>query len=88
MLGNVIPSTPQDAFIARVAVVRAGLPITVPALTVNRLCGSGLQAVVSGAQLIALGECELVVVGGAESMSNAPHYVTKARFAARWAMCR
>lgn len=80
VLGNVIPSTPADAYIARVAAVRAGIPVTAPALTVNRLCGSGLQALISAAQTIALGECDIALAGGAESMSNAPHYSTRSRF--------
>lgn len=80
VLGNVIPSMPADAYIARVAAVRAGVPAAASALTVNRLCGSGLQALVSAAQAIALGECDIALAGGAESMSNAPHYVTRARF--------
>lgn len=80
VLGNVIPSTPADAYIARVAAVRAGIPVEAAALTVNRLCGSGLQAVVSAAQAIALGECDVAAAGGAESMSRAPHYVTATRF--------
>ncbi len=79
VLGNVIPSTPADAYIARVAAVRAGIPAAASALTVNRLCGSGLQALISAAQAIALGECDVALAGGTESMSNAPHYVTRAR---------
>ena len=80
VLGNVIPSTPADAYIARVAAVNAGVPVTTPALTVNRLCGSGLQAIVSAAQGILLGEYEVAVGGGAENMSQAPFYVTDLRF--------
>ena len=80
VLGNVIPSIPKDAYIARVAAVEAGIPIEAPALTLNRLCGSGLQAIVSGAQMIALGECDVVVAGGAESMTRAPHHVAATRF--------
>lgn len=80
VMGNVIPTTPKDAYLARVAAVEAGVPIDAPALTVNRLCGSGLQAIVSAAQMIALGECEIAVAGGAETMSRSPHYVTAARF--------
>ncbi|ODP38466.1 beta-ketothiolase BktB [Sphingomonas turrisvirgatae] len=80
VLGNVIPSMPADAYIARVAAVRAGIPAAASALTVNRLCGSGLQALVSAAQAITLDECDVALAGGAESMSNAPHYVTRARF--------
>lgn len=80
VLGQVIPSGPQDAYLARVAAVNAGIPVRVPALTLNRLCGSGIQAIVSAAQMLALGECDIAVAGGAESMSNAPHYVNAARF--------
>lgn len=80
VLGNVIPSIPKDAYLARVAAVEAGIPIAAPALTLNRLCGSGLQAIVSGAQMIALGECDVVIAGGAESMTRAPHHVAATRF--------
>ena len=80
VLGNVIPSVPKDAYLARVAAVDAGIPIEAPALTLNRLCGSGLQAIVSGAQMIALGECDIVAAGGAESMTRAPHHVAATRF--------
>jgi len=79
VLGNVIPSQPSDAYVARVAAVKAGVPVEAPAMTVNRLCGSGLQAIVSAAQTLALGEAEVAVGAGAESMSNAPHHVLKAR---------
>jgi acetyl-CoA C-acetyltransferase len=79
VLGNVIPSQPADAYLARVAAVNAGVPVDAPAMTVNRLCGSGLQAVISAAQMLALGECEVAIGAGAESMSNAPHQVLKAR---------
>lgn len=80
VMGNVIPSEPKDAYLARVAAVDAGVPIEAPALTLNRLCGSGVQAIISAAQMIALGECDLAVAGGAESMSRSPHHVTAARF--------
>ena len=60
---------------ARHVGLKAGLPIEVPALTVNRLCGSGIQAVVSGAQIIQLGEAAVVLAGGIESMSQAPHVI-------------
>ncbi|MWV28685.1 acetyl-CoA C-acyltransferase family protein [Aurantiacibacter rhizosphaerae] len=79
VLGNVIPSQPSDAYVARVAAVKAGVPIEAPAMTVNRLCGSGLQAIVSAAQMLALGEAEVAIGAGAESMSNAPHHVLKLR---------
>jgi acetyl-CoA C-acetyltransferase len=80
VMGQVIPTMPQDAYLARVAAIKAGVPVAAPALTLNRLCGSGLQAIVSVAQMIALGECTFAVAGGAESMSRAPHHVTAARF--------
>src|SRR3546814_9057708 len=66
VLGQVIPSEPHDAYIARVAAVNAGIPIEAPALTVNRLCGSSVQSTISAAQMIALGECDIAVSGGAE----------------------
>ncbi len=69
---NVIPTEPRDAYIARVAAMEGGIPEEVPAMTVNRLCGSGLQAVVSAAQSILLGDAETALAGGAESMSRAP----------------
>ena len=80
VMGQVIPTRPQDAYLARVAALKAGIPHDVPALTVNRLCGSGLQAVISAAQLIAMGDADFAVAGGAESMSQAPHLVIDARF--------
>ena len=80
VLGQVIPSEPHDAYIARVAAVNAGIPIEAPALTVNRLCGSSVQSTISAAQMIALGECDIAVSGGAESMSRAPHVMTGARW--------
>ena len=80
VMGNVIPSTPKDAYVARVAAVNAGIDIAAPALTLNRLCGSGLQAVISAAQILALGECDIAVAGGAESMTQAPHVVSAVRF--------
>src|SRR3546814_1299590 len=80
VLGQVIPSEPRDAYIARVAAVNAGIPIEAPALTVNRLCGSSVQSTISAAQMIALGECDIAVSGGAESMSRAPHVMTGARW--------
>jgi acetyl-CoA C-acetyltransferase len=78
--GNVIPTGPRDAYLARVAAIRAGIPEEAPAMTLNRLCGSGTQAIVSAAQNIMLGDAELALAGGAEVMSRAPHYVQSARF--------
>lgn len=80
VMGNVIPTQPSDAYVARVAAVNAGIPVKAPAMTLNRLCGSGLQAIISAAQMVKLGECDIAIGAGAESMSNAPHLVTKARF--------
>jgi acetyl-CoA C-acetyltransferase len=80
VMGQVMPTAPQDAYLARVAAVKAGIPVSAPALTLNRLCGSGIQAIVSAAQMLTLGECDIAVAGGAENMSKAPHYVTQARF--------
>jgi acetyl-CoA C-acetyltransferase len=72
VFGQVIPTSPRDAYLARIAALDAGLSHGVPALTVNRLCGSGLQAIISAAQAIALGDCDAAVGGGAEVMSRAP----------------
>lgn len=80
VLGQVIPSVAKDAYLARIAAVNAGIPVKVPALTLNRLCGSGVQAVISSAQMIGLGEADIVVAGGSEVMSRSPHYVSAARF--------
>lgn len=83
VLGNVIPSIPQDAYISRVAALNAGVPQETPAFNVNRLCGSGLQAIVSAAQAIQLGDCEVAVGAGAESMSRGAYLVTSNRWGAR-----
>ena len=79
VLGMVIPSQPKDVYASRVIAVNSGVPIEAPAMNVNRLCGSGLQAIVSAAQGIALGEQDIAIGAGAESMSNAPHMVLAAR---------
>ncbi|MFN3885814.1 MAG: acetyl-CoA C-acyltransferase family protein [Aquabacterium sp.] len=83
VLGNVIPSVPQDAYISRVAALEAGVPQETPAFNVNRLCGSGLQAVVSAAQSILLGDCDVAIGAGAESMSRGAYLVTSNRWGAR-----
>ncbi|MGE0814461.1 MAG: acetyl-CoA C-acetyltransferase [Vicinamibacterales bacterium] len=75
VMGNVQQSSTDAHYGARHVGLRAGLPIEVPALTVNRLCGSGIQAVISGAQLVKLDEARLVVAGGMESMSQVPHVI-------------
>ncbi len=83
VMGNVIPSVPQDAYISRVAALNAGVPQEAPAFNVNRLCGSGLQAVVSAAQSILLGDCDVAIGAGAESMSRGAYLVTSNRWGAR-----
>jgi len=83
VFGNVIPTEPRDAYLARVAAVDANIPIETPAFNVNRLCGSGLQAIVSAAQMIMLGDTDVAVGGGAESMSRGPYLVPFARWGQR-----
>ena len=78
--GQVLPSEPRDAYMARIVAIEAGLPVETPALTVNRLCGSGLQAIVSAAQALLLGDCEVALAGGAESMSRTPFYLSTHRW--------
>jgi acetyl-CoA acetyltransferase family protein len=75
VFGNVLQTSSDAIYGARHVALKAGVPIEVPALTVNRLCGSGIQAAVSGAQLIQLGEAGMVLTGGMESMSQAPHII-------------
>ena len=75
VVGNVLQTSADAIYGARHVGLKAGVPIEVPALTVNRLCGSGIQAAVSGAQLIQLGEAGMVLTGGIESMSQAPHVI-------------
>ena len=83
MMGNVIHTEPRDAYLARVAAVDAGIPFETPALTVNRLCGSGLQSIVSAVQHIQLGDADIAVAGGAESMSRGGYLLPAARWGAR-----
>jgi acetyl-CoA acetyltransferase family protein len=75
VVGNVLQTSADAIYGARHVALKAGVPIGVPALTVNRLCGSGIQAAISGAQMIQLGEAGLVLTGGVESMSQAPHVI-------------
>jgi acetyl-CoA acyltransferase 2 len=75
VFGNVLQTSSDAIYGARHVALKAGVPIEVPALTVNRLCGSGIQAAISGAQLIQLGEAGVVLSGGMESMSQAPHII-------------
>lgn len=84
IFGNVLQTSKDAAYLARHVGHRAGLPIEVPALTINRLCGSGFQAVVNAAHEILLGESEVVLTGGSESMSQAPYAVRDIRWGTRF----
>src|SRR5262245_35105226 len=75
VFGNVMQTSSDAIYGARHIALKAGVPVDVPALTLNRLCGSGIEAAASGARLIQLGEAELVLTGGVESMSQAPHVI-------------
>lgn len=79
VLGNVIQSSKDAIYFARHIALKAGVPLEVPALTVNRLCGSGLQAIVSAAQSLLLGEGSIALAGGAENMTQSPHVLRGAR---------
>jgi acetyl-CoA C-acetyltransferase len=83
VMGNVIPTEPRDAYLGRVAAMGAGIPKETPAFNVNRLCGSGLQAIISAAQTIMLGEADIAIGAGAESMSRGPYLMPAARWGAR-----
>jgi acetyl-CoA C-acetyltransferase len=83
VFGNVIHTEPRDMYISRVAAVNGGIPVEAPAYTVNRLCGSGLQAIVSAAQIIMLGDADTVVAGGVENMSAAPYWAPAMRWGQR-----
>ncbi len=83
VFGGVIHGEARDMYLARVVAVEGGLPVGTPCLTVNRLCGSGLQAIVSAAQHILLGDTDCVVGGGAESMSRAAYFLPAARWGQR-----
>ncbi len=83
VIGQVMPNGPEDHALARVVAINAGLPVEVPAITINRLCGSGAQAIVSCAQMMKLGEAEITVAGGTESMSNVPFYDKTRRWGQR-----
>jgi acetyl-CoA C-acetyltransferase len=80
VFGQVMPTEPADAYLARVIAIRAGVHQGAPGLTVNRLCGSGLQAVVSATRCIKLGECGFALAGGAEVMSRVPFFAPQVRF--------
>ncbi len=74
VIGQVMPTSARDEMLSRVIGINAGVPFEVPSLTLNRLCGSGVQAIVSAAQMMKLGEAGITVAGGAESMSNVPYH--------------
>ena len=80
VFGHVINTEPRDMYLSRVAAMQAGVPETVPAMNVNRLCGSGAQAIVSAAQALMLGDAEVGLAGGAECMSRAPYSLPAARW--------
>ncbi len=83
VFGNVIHTDKRDMYLSRYAAIRGGLPVETPALTLNRLCGSGLQAVVTAAQTILLGDADAAVAGGAESMSRVPYWAHGVRWGQR-----
>ena len=83
VFGHVVNTEPRDMYLSRVAAINGGCSEGTPAFNVNRLCGSGLQAIVSAAQAIALGDCDIAIGGGAESMSRAPYASLNTRWGAR-----
>ena len=83
VFGHVINTEPRDMYLSRVAAMQAGIPDTTPAMNVNRLCGSGAQAIVSAVQSLMLGDAEFALAGGAESMSRSPYIVPQARWGAK-----
>jgi acetyl-CoA C-acetyltransferase len=83
VMGSVIHGEARDMYLSRVAAVDAGIPVGTPCLTVNRLCGSGLQAIVSAVQHLMLGDCDVAVAGGAESMSRAAYFLPAGRWGQR-----
>jgi acetyl-CoA C-acetyltransferase len=83
VMGSVIHGEAKDMYLSRVAAIEAGMPVGTPCLTVNRLCGSGLQAIVSAAQHLMIGDCDVAVAGGAESMSRAAYFLPAGRWGQR-----
>ncbi len=83
VFGNILHTETRDMYLARVAAVNGGLPVQTPALTLNRLCGSGVQSIVSASQAIMLGDCAVAVAGGAESMSRVPYWLPSMRWGQR-----
>lgn len=83
VFGHVINAEPKDMYLSRVAAMQAGIPDTTPAMNVNRLCGSGAQAIVSAVQSLMLGDAEFALAGGAENMSRSPYIVSDQRWGAK-----
>lgn len=80
VMGHIINTEPRDMYLSRVAAMNAGIPEGTPAMNVNRLCGSGVQAIISAAQSLMLGDCEIALAGGADCMSRSPYILQAARF--------
>jgi acetyl-CoA C-acetyltransferase len=83
VFGNVIHTEPADMYMARVVGMKAGIPKETPAFTVNRLCGTGVQAIVSATQAIQSGDIDVALAGGAESMSRGPYWMPDARWGSK-----
>ena len=83
VMGQVMVTGPKDQFLARVCALKADIPVSSPALTVNRLCGSGVESIIACAQMMKLGEASITVAGGAESMTNVPYHDLEARWGKR-----
>lgn len=80
VMGHIINTEPRDMYLSRVMAINAGIPETTPAMNVNRLCGSGVQAIISAAQSLMLGDADLALAGGADCMSRSPYILQAARF--------
>jgi acetyl-CoA C-acetyltransferase len=83
VFGSVVQTEPRDAYVARIAAITAGVPHEVPALTLNRLCASGLQAIVSAANMIMVGDCDVALAGGVDVMSQAAYFSPSMRWGQR-----
>jgi acetyl-CoA C-acetyltransferase len=83
VFGHIINTEPRDMYLSRVAAMQAGVPDSVPAMNVNRLCGSGVQAIISAYQALALGDAEFALAGGAENMSRSPYILQQSRWGAK-----
>src|SRR5210317_1585894 len=83
VFGHVINTEPRDMYLSRIAAMDAGIPETTPAMNVNRLCGSGAQAIVSAVQSLMLGDADFALAGGAENMSRSPYIVPDQRWGAK-----